>query len=327
MSVDHMYIRQYDNTCPRAGATDVIQEGSLTIKPVLQSDNSAFGAEVFGLDWSKPIPDVTVAQLVSLQDKYAILIFRKTGLDDARHIAFSQQLGDKLEVNPFFYGRENDRLGEPLLFDVGNIELDGSLDSSYHQQRSKYSILLSHGNPVQGGSWTHFADMRRAYGDLPQMKKDEIENLVIEHDLWHSRKLASPAVFGNPLPHELAAKPPAYHRLVQIAPDGRKTMYLAAHAKRVLGKGFEESQKLIWELIDHCTQPKYVFSMEWLSGGDMVWWDNRQVFKQSMHRANPYTDHMTARDVRRSTILDDGPLAFGVSAEEKSAAEGDGVTN
>jgi alpha-ketoglutarate-dependent 2,4-dichlorophenoxyacetate dioxygenase len=74
--------------------------------------------------------------------------------------------------------------------------------------------------------------------------------------LWHSRKLASPFVFGNPLPHELAAKPPAYHRLVQTAPDGRKTLYLAAHAKRIVGKDIEESQRLIWELIDHCTQGK-----------------------------------------------------------------------
>jgi len=40
-----------------------------------------------------------------------------------------------------------------------------------------------------------------------------------------------------------------------------------------------------------------------------------------MHRANPYTNEMTARDVRRSTIIDDGPLAFGVSEEEKVAAE------
>jgi alpha-ketoglutarate-dependent 2,4-dichlorophenoxyacetate dioxygenase len=78
-----------------------------------------------------------------LQDKYAVLIFRETGLGNDGHIAFSKQLGNKLEVNPFFYGRENDRVGEPLLFDVGesvkqhthdnytltanSIELDGSL--------------------------------------------------------------------------------------------------------------------------------------------------------------------------------------------------------
>ncbi|PWY84782.1 putative alpha-ketoglutarate-dependent 2,4-dichlorophenoxyacetate dioxygenase [Aspergillus heteromorphus CBS 117.55] len=323
----HIDIRTYANTCPRADALPAIQEGALTVRPVFQSADSSFGAEVSGIDWSNPIPADVVAQLVALQDRYAVLIFRQTGLDNARHIAFSQQLGEKLEINPFFYGRENDRLGEPLLFDVANIELDGSLvkldsrrwhhslgnalwhtDSTYHQQRSKYSILLSHGNPVHGGSWTHFADTRRAYADLPEEKKAQLEDLIVEHDLWHSRKLASPIVYGNPLPHELAAKPPAFHRLVQPAPDGRKTLYLAAHAKQIVGWSFEDSQKLIWELIDHCTQPQYVFSMEWLQGGDMVWWDNRQ----SMHRANPYTETMTARDVRRSTIIDDGPWAHGV---------------
>jgi alpha-ketoglutarate-dependent 2,4-dichlorophenoxyacetate dioxygenase len=140
-------------------------------------------------------------------------------------------------------------------------------DSSYHQQRSKYSLLLSHGNPVRGGSWTHFADTRRAYADLPQSKKDELEDLVVEHDLWHSRWLASPEAFQEPLPHEKAFKPPAYHRLVQSAPDGRKTLYLAAHAKTILGKSQEESQKLIWDLINHCTQPQVSFP----SGKDETW--------------------------------------------------------
>ncbi|KAI1340975.1 putative alpha-ketoglutarate-dependent 2,4-dichlorophenoxyacetate dioxygenase [Xylariaceae sp. FL0016] len=333
-------ITSYENTCPARedrgvirlnGTPQVFQEGQLTITPILSSEDSSFGAEISGVDWSQPLAQAVVDQLVGLSEKYAVLVFRNTGLDNARHIAFSEQLGKKLEINPFFYGRENDRVGEPHLWDVGNINLDGTLvqpesrrwhhslgnalwhtDSSYHQVRSKYSLLLSHGNPVKGGSWTHFADTRRAYADLSQTKKDELESLVVEHDLWHSRKLASPEIYANPLPHELASKPPAYHRLVQVAPDGRKTLYVAAHAKRIIGMSFGESQKLIWELIEHCTQPKYVFSMEWLSGGDMVWWDNRQ----SMHRANPYTTSMTARDVRRSTVIDDGPLAFGVSVED-----------
>ncbi|PQE03571.1 Alpha-ketoglutarate-dependent 24-dichlorophenoxyacetate dioxygenase protein [Rutstroemia sp. NJR-2017a BVV2] len=340
--------RTYENTCPPPervlklrGAPASFRDGALTITPVLSEGSSSFGAEVAGVDWSEPVPEEIVRQLIELSNKYAVLVFRRTGLDNERHIAFSKQLGEKLEVNPFFYGRENDRVGEPFLWDMDademsiSIELDGSLvkpnsrrwhhslgnalwhtDSSYHQQRSKYSILLSHGSPVRGGSWTHFADTRRAYEDLPQETKDELENMIVEHDLWHSRKIGSPEVYGNPLPHERALKPPAYHKLVQVAPDGRKTLYLAAHAKLIIGKSFEESQRLIWGFIDHCTQPKYVFSMEWLSGGDMVWWDNRQ----SMHRANPYTEQMTARDVRRSTIIDDGPLAFGVSAPEKMNA-------
>jgi len=82
--------------------------------------------------------------------------------------------------------------------------------------------------------------------------------------------MGSPKVFGTPTARELELKPPAYHKLVRVAPDGRKTLYLAAHAKTILGRSFKKSQKIIWQLINHCTQPKYVFSMEWLSGGDMV---------------------------------------------------------
>ena len=57
-------------------------------------------------------------QLMKIQDKYGVLIFRKTGLDNERHVSFARQLGKELEINPFFYGIENDRIGDPLLWDV-----------------------------------------------------------------------------------------------------------------------------------------------------------------------------------------------------------------
>ncbi|TYJ56097.1 hypothetical protein B9479_003207 [Cryptococcus floricola] len=292
--------------------------GQLLVTPILTHADSFFGAEVSGVDWSQTIPESLVKELVALQDKYGVLVFRKTGMDNNRHIAFSHQLGSKLEVNPFYYGKENDRVREDYLWDVGNMELDGTPDSSYHQERSKYSLLLSHGNPVQGGSWTHFADTRQAYADLPEEKKAMLEDLIIEHEQVPSSSLTTHKAYFVPDYGTLKAlKPPAFHKLVQTGPDGRKVLYLAAHAKQVVGWDLEKSQKLIWELIHWCTQPKYVFSMEWHDGGDMVWWDNRQ----SMHRANPYTANMTARDVRRATVIDDGPLAFGVTAEEVKDAE------
>lgn len=61
---DHMHILVYDNTCPsRAGVQQTIQEGSLSIHPVLHSEDSSFGAEVYGVDWSKPISAYVVAQV------------------------------------------------------------------------------------------------------------------------------------------------------------------------------------------------------------------------------------------------------------------------
>lgn len=95
---------------------------SITVSPIT---SSGFGAEVSGVDWDvSPLPEETIKTLISLQDKYAVIIFRCTGLDNTRHVKFSQQLGE-LEVNPAWGGTE--RVGTPHLFDVSNLEVDGSI--------------------------------------------------------------------------------------------------------------------------------------------------------------------------------------------------------
>lgn len=165
-------------------------------------------------------------------------------------------------------------------------------DSSFNQHRSKYSILVAHHLPKNGGD-TGYSDVRRAYADLPQSKKDELKDLVVEHEcvqslkmplktfsdpqpshhsLWHSRKVAAPEEFATMTVHELAAKQPAFHKLVQKAPDGRDTLFIAAHAKTIVGWSDEKGLALINELIDWCTQPQYCFLMKWKQPGDLVWW-------------------------------------------------------
>jgi alpha-ketoglutarate-dependent 2,4-dichlorophenoxyacetate dioxygenase len=46
----------------RLQGTNEFQEGDLTIKPVLVSGNSAFGAEVSGVDWTRAVPENIVEQ-------------------------------------------------------------------------------------------------------------------------------------------------------------------------------------------------------------------------------------------------------------------------
>jgi alpha-ketoglutarate-dependent 2,4-dichlorophenoxyacetate dioxygenase len=94
-------------------STEVEHYKGLTVKPILPG----FGAEVEGVPFDQvPLPQETIdtvsppvragriqlisdVQLIELSDKYAVLVFRDTGLDDARHVKFSQQLGE-LEVCP-----------------------------------------------------------------------------------------------------------------------------------------------------------------------------------------------------------------------------------
>lgn len=62
----------YENTCPArattgslklGGANDPVQHGTLIVRPVMVSGDSAFGAEVSGVDWIRPIPDEIVKEV------------------------------------------------------------------------------------------------------------------------------------------------------------------------------------------------------------------------------------------------------------------------
>lgn len=127
-------------------------------------------------------------------------------------------------------------------------------------------------------------------------------------------------MYANPTPEEKAAKPPSCHKLVQTDASGRKTLYIAAHAKRVIGMSEEEGAALIRRLLQHATKPEYTVEVQWCNKGDMVWWDNRI----SMHRATPFAGDF-ARDVRRATVVDDGPDALGVT--ELNAARNAQISN
>jgi alpha-ketoglutarate-dependent 2,4-dichlorophenoxyacetate dioxygenase len=273
-----------------------------------------FCAEASGVDFVRPVDPATLAEIVRGMDRYAVCVYRSTGLDDRRHIEFSRLLG-QLERAPKLFGTRVSRFAFPELFDAGNLDASGNIliderrrlynkgnalwhtDSSFNPHRSAYSLLLAHEVPPSGGD-TEFADMRAAYEALPTAMKDRLENLVAEHWLWHSRMLAG---YPEPTEAERQAKPPAQHKLVQVHPgSGRKTLYIAKHAAHVVGLPLAEGRALISELIDFATQPQFVRSVSWKQPGDLVIWDNRCT----MHRATPFEDTRYRRDMRRTTVLE-----------------------
>jgi len=290
------------------------------------------------VDFSKPVSAQVIADLVKAHTYYGVLVFYNTGLDDLTQCEFSKQLGELERAPKFNSPDQPDRFSQPWLFDAGNTLIDGTLvqkdsrrwhynkgnalwhvDSSFNQHRSKYSLLLSHRVPKDGGD-TGFADIRTAYDDLPQEKKDMLEDLIIEHNLWHSRKVAAPEEFSKITEQEMAVKKPAYHKLVQVGPDGRKTLYIAAHSKRVIGWPDDKGLNLINELLAWCSQPKYTMAVKWQqTTRQLVWWSNITV----LHRATPFSDQMEIRDMRRTTVFDDGPFAHGIPDAAEREMRGD----
>jgi alpha-ketoglutarate-dependent 2,4-dichlorophenoxyacetate dioxygenase len=284
------------------------------------------GAEALGVDLRKPLAKDEVAAIEAGMDRHAVLVFRGQDIDDAQQTAFTLHFGAlESTVGGHVTKPEDSRLAAHFS-DVSNLARDGRKlarddrarmfnlgnrlwhsDSSYRAIPAKYSLLSGRIVPPQGvGGNTEFADMRAAYDALDAATKAEIEDLVCEHSLIHSRGLMG---FTELSAEEKLAFRPVRQRLVRVHPvTGRKSLYLSSHAGTILGWPVPEARSLLRDLTEHATQRQFVYSHPWRPL-DLVMWDNRQT----MHRATRFDDLKHVRDVRRTTVAGDMPTVAQVA--------------
>lgn len=268
-----------------------------------------FGAECSGIDLTKPLTQDQVDEVTQAMDRWGVCIYRNTGLTDEQHVDFSRNFGT-LERVPKREGAKT-RLPFRELFDASNLNVHGEItqdeaaiqyrkgdrlwhtDSAFLTNRTSYSLLLAHEVPPEGGE-TFFADTRSAYEDLPEETKTLLEGKVGVNSLWWSRKMAGADIADE----EIYERPMARHPLVHVHQgSGRKALFIAAHTMDVEGMDKQEGRALIRQLIEHATQPQYVFSVKW-NVGDLVIWDNLC----SMHRGGDFDYTAYRRDMRRTTV-------------------------
>ena len=169
-------------------------------------------------------------------------------------------------------------------------------DYTFKECAGKYSFLRALVVTGEGGE-TKFTDMRAAYDALSDKKKAEIADLVAEHSLVYSRGLIG---FTDYAEEEVRRLGSAKQRVVRTHPgSGRKTLYLAAHAMRIEDMPIPEGRILLKDLMEHATEPRFVYTHRWRVG-DMVMWDNRCT----MHRACEY-DPGSVRELRRTTAMEE----------------------
>ena len=269
----------------------------------------AFAAEIAGVDIARPIDDATWAEIRAAFEEHSVLVFRRTALDDETQIAFSRRFGE-LEIssrslNPAAgtaFARQSNldiKTGEVIpaedrrmVYQLANMLWH--TDSSFKRVPSLCSLLSARIVPPEGGA-TEFASARAAYPSLPESLKRRAQDLVVVHEFAWSRDQVRPGFFTA---EERAAYPPVRHPLVRTNPvNGRKSLFLGAHASHVEGLPIDEGRALLKELQAHVTQPRFCYRHEW-QHGDLVIWDNRCV----LHRATPYDATRYKRLMQRTTI-------------------------
>jgi alpha-ketoglutarate-dependent 2,4-dichlorophenoxyacetate dioxygenase len=278
-----------------------------------------FAAEVDGVNLTKPLSSDEVSAIHAGMDRFAVLVFHDQPLDDAQQLAFTRSLGE-IEHAVGTSLRAPDQLRLPTTFaDVSNLDKENKTfarddrrrlfgignrlwhsDSSFKVVPAKYSLLHARSIPSKGGN-TEFAYMVAAYDALDAETKVEVDGLICEHSQIFSRQQLGFTDFTD---EERERFKPVRQSLVRTHPlTGRKSLYLSSHAGAILGWPVPEARAFLRDLVEHATQPQFVYVHKWRVG-DLVMWDNRQT----MHRARPFPAH-EPRDMRRTTLLGDGPTA------------------
>jgi alpha-ketoglutarate-dependent 2,4-dichlorophenoxyacetate dioxygenase len=283
---------------------------AITVCPVTAN----FAAEIGDVDLSRPLDSEDVASIKQAFWDYSVLIFPGQELSEEQHLDFARHFGP-LEtsiaaLNPDAKLRLSNKLADVSNLDSQNeiwgeksrvrmLQLANRLwhtDSSFKYLPARASLLYALAIPPVGGL-TEFADLRGAYDALSDDLKRRLEGLVAEHALAFSRARIGFSDFTEAERNKL---PPVPQVMARTLPEnGRKSLYIASHAGRVVGMPEAEGRALIEQLIAHATQRQFVYTHRWRLH-DLVMWDDRCT----MHRGTEFDDLRWTRDVRRATVSD-----------------------
>lgn len=249
--------------------------------------SSHLGAEVRGVDLSKPVGDAVRERLNRAFVDHSVLVIRDQKLSAPEFLEAAKVFGD-------IFPQHNSRFQVPecpLIHYISNQDTyeDGKVyipGEGYHTDHSndakppKATTLHAVKLPKTGGD-TQFVNMYEAYEALSEKTKQRIEGLQAIHvyQSKHSeRKLMS-------LPEEKRGVVPdaVIHPLVRTHPEsGRKALFInPIRIEGIVGMEEAEALALLDELLEHSTQPRFEYRHKWKSG-DMVIWDNRCL----LHKAN-----------------------------------------
>ena len=285
--------------------------------------NDYFGAELRGLDLRKRLSVETLQEIYDAFLQYGVLVIPGQPLSVEQQLAFARTFGD-LWMMPEAVDRVRGverRIADRAINDISNIdtkdELAGATSSKvlfqlanqlWHTDNSvrpvpAHASMLHAVEIVTEGGETQFADLIAPYEALPDARKAALSGLIAEHSPSHARIKTMKVGENLDLDAVKAAVPPAPQPVVRTHPEtGRKGLFVSLNAQRILGMGPSEGMALIEEMVEHITQPAYVYSHRWAIH-DLVIWDNRRV----LHRATPYAVDTDRRVMHRATVAGEVP--------------------
>jgi taurine dioxygenase len=281
----------------------------------IQKLADALGAEVSGVDVSKPIAKEDLVQIMDAWKEHLVLRFRGQELTDPQLLQVSRNFGEIDPPGPNSYGKpfladfpdinviSNIKVGDQALGGLGDGEAIWHADMTYIDTPPKASFLHALEIPPTGGN-TEWCNMYIAYQALPTHLKNEIRGLKAIHDAtYNSAGMIRKGMKDVQDPREA---PGAHHPLISRHPEsGLPCLFLGRRRNSyILGLDLDASNQLLDELWAHIDNPEFTFTQVWQLY-DLILWDNRCT----LHRRDSF-DPQARRLMHRTQIKGSPVIPF-----------------
>ena len=243
----------------------------------------ALGAEVIGADLTNPLSGEDAKAVEEAFFDHHLLCFRSDPLEPSDFARVARYFGEpqlqlirtqrhgeapEVSVLESTYKRAEDKPD-----DLTRVRLSGwHTDDSYFETPAKATMLQSIVIPDSGGQ-TKFCNTRKAYEDLPDEKKAQIDGLKAVHGYDTERAPGRPKKRTQ---QEIDETPDVIHPLIRTHEDtGYKSLYFNANrTDRIVDWERNESDAVLDEVYAQITKPANQYHHEWRVG-DLLLWDNR----------------------------------------------------
>ncbi len=245
--------------------------------------SGALGAEISGVDLSRPIDDATFADIRQAFLDNCVIFFRDQKLTPDQQKDFGRRFGN-LNVHPFV----GHVAGHPEIIPIikekdEKVNFGGGwhTDMSFLAEPPLGSVLYALETPNYGGD-TLWANQYLAYEQLSAGMKKMLDGLVGVHTAGMQYGTESEASKNSAKRKSMETKATAEaettieHPVVRTHPEtGRKALYVnEAFTLKFKGMTKRESKALLQFLFQHCVQEPFTCRFRW-QPGSLAFWDNR----------------------------------------------------
>lgn len=237
-------------------------ESTLTVERL----NPTIGAEVGGVDLTRPLTSELREALKALLLKHKVLFFRDQDITRDQQVAFALNFGE-LYAHPTG-GVDTHRVVQPIAAEnfkkyAAAGESHWHTDTSWRIDPSFGAVLKAVTIPDVGGD-TIWADGAAIYRGLPQDLKATIEDLYVVHD------------YQDALQRSGVTYPLVSHPIVRTHPEtGEDIFWVNFGLKpRIVDLDKAESDALLARLYEQVKRPEHHARFRWRKNS-VAFWDNR----------------------------------------------------